>query len=75
MLPTKRSVDVAPEVNLRNPLHVGDEACKGVVHKKEVSYLKFLVSSVTWFNTVPEERRLNEKLVNVTGKSNNIIFK
>ena len=24
----KRSAGVAPEVNLRNPLHAGDEACK-----------------------------------------------
>ena len=30
MLATKRSAGVTPEVNLRNPLHVGDEACKQV---------------------------------------------
>ena len=28
MLTVKRSAGVAPEVNLRNPLHVGEEACK-----------------------------------------------
>ena len=28
MRATKRSVGVAPEVNLRNPLHAGEEACK-----------------------------------------------
>ena len=28
MLATKRSVGVTPEVNLRNPLHAGDEAHK-----------------------------------------------
>ena len=28
MLATKRSEGVAPEVNLRNPLHIGDKTCK-----------------------------------------------
>ena len=28
MLAVKRSADVAPEVNLRNPLYAGDETCK-----------------------------------------------
>ena len=28
MLPAKRSAEVAPEVNQRNPLHKGDEASK-----------------------------------------------
>ena len=31
-LPTKKSAGVAPEVNLRNPLHAGDKACKRVIH-------------------------------------------
>ena len=32
MLAAKRLVGVAPEVNLRNPLHIVDEACKQEVH-------------------------------------------
>ena len=28
----KKSAGVAPEVNLRNPLHAGDEACKQEMH-------------------------------------------
>ena len=28
MLATKRSAGVASEMNLRNPLHTGDDACK-----------------------------------------------
>ena len=28
MLATKRSAGVASEVNVRNPLHAGDQACK-----------------------------------------------
>ena len=32
MLATKRSAGVAPEVNLRNPLHADDEARKRRIH-------------------------------------------
>ena len=32
MLAPIRSSGVTPEVNLRNPLHAGDEECKGGVH-------------------------------------------
>ena len=32
ILATKRSVGVAPEVNLRNSLFTGDEACKQGIH-------------------------------------------
>ena len=29
----KRSACVAPELNMRNPLHVGDESCKRGIHQ------------------------------------------
>ena len=32
MLAVKRSVGVTPEVNLRNPLHAGEETCKRGIH-------------------------------------------
>ena len=32
MLPAKRSAGIASEVNARNPLHTGDEACKQGIH-------------------------------------------
>ena len=32
MLVAKRSAGVAPEVNMRNPWHEGDEACKQGIH-------------------------------------------
>ena len=31
-LGSKRSAGVAPEVNLRNPLHAGNKACKRGIH-------------------------------------------
>ena len=33
MLATKRSAGIIPEVNLRNPLHAGNEACRQGIHR------------------------------------------
>ena len=32
MLPVKKSAEIAPKVNLRDPLHIGEEACKQGIH-------------------------------------------
>ena len=50
ILAVKRSASVAPEVNLRNSLHAGDEACSGqtspeVQHRLSVAAHKGLMSS------------------------------
>ena len=58
MMSAKRSAGVAPEVNLRNLMHVGDEAYKwrGGVHSCFETVGRCHQKFITWESVVPQKR-------------------
>ena len=56
MLGTKRSAGVTPEVNLRNPLHTGDKACKRGNHPDFETQSRHHQKSITGVSAAPQKR-------------------
>ena len=50
MLATKRSAGVAPEVNLGNPLHAGDETCKHPVFEPMANATRSPKEGYQWYH-------------------------
>ena len=55
MLATKRLAGVAPEVNLRNPLHGGNKACKHGIHPGFQTQGKCHQKSKTGVSVAPQK--------------------
>ena len=70
MLAIKRSAGVAPEINLRNPLHVGYKACKQGIHPGFETQGRCHQKS----DTVVKEDRYPPKLIRKSGLINDTHF-
>ena len=62
MLAAKKSAGVAPEVNLRNPLHAGDKACKWGFHSGFETWGELHQKSKTGISVAPQKGRITFKI-------------
>ena len=61
MLTTKRSTGVAPEVNMKNPLHAGIEAHNWGIHPGFETKGRHYQKSKTGVSVAPQKRMMSSK--------------
>ena len=61
MLAVKKSAGVTPEVNLRNPLHEGEEADKQGIHPSFETQGRRLQNSKTGVSVAPQKELVSSK--------------
>ena len=61
MLATKRSAGVAPDVNLRNLLHAGNETCKHGIHYGFETQSRHHQKSKTGVSVAPQKGLMSPK--------------